>query len=196
MILGVTGGIASGKSTVSAYLKSKGIPIVDADAISKKVVGKNTKGAKMLEKEFGSMFFTDGRLERTRLARYCFATKERTEKLNAIMHPLILDEMDKQTEFYRSQGAKIIILDAPLLIESGLTKKCDKVVVVTCSQRTRVQRAIKRSNISKLEVMRRMERQLPDEERKRYADFVIDNSGTLEKTLAQADKIIEELTNG
>lgn len=191
MILGITGGIASGKSTVSNYLRSKKIPIVDADAISHKIMVKGSIASKKIEEEFGEVFFVDGRLDRQKLGRFCFENEERTQKLNAIVHPLIFEEMEKQLE--KHKDAPITVLDAPLLIESGLHKRCDKVMIVTCSRGKRVERAIKRSNLPKLEIQKRMSRQMPDSERKQYADYVISNNGTLEKTFEQVDKVLKEL---
>ncbi len=191
MILGITGGIASGKSTVSNYLRSKKIPIVDADAISHKIMVKGSIASKKIEEEFGEVFFVDGRLDRQKLGRFCFENEERTQKLNSIVHPLIFEEMEKQLE--KHKDAPITVLDAPLLIESGLHKRCDKVMIVTCSRGKRVERAIKRSNLPKLEIQKRMSRQMPDSERKQYADYVISNNGTLEKTFEQVDKVLKEL---
>lgn len=191
MILGVTGGIASGKSTVSGYLKSKNIPIVDADAISHKVMGKGKPVLKIIEEEFGSMFFVDGRLDRQLLGQYCFQSKERVEKLNSIVHPFIFEEMEKQLE--ENKNAPIVVLDAPLLIEAGLYKRCDKVLIVTCTRGKREERAIKRSNLPKLEVRKRMDQQIPDSERKKYADYIISNNGTIENTFKQVDKVLKEL---
>lgn len=191
MILGITGGIASGKSTVSNYLKSKNIPVVDADAISHKVMGKGKPVLKDIEKEFGEMFFVDGRLDRQLLGQYCFQDAKRVEKLNSIVHPYIFEEMENQLEMHKD--APITILDAPLLIESGLHKRCDKVMIITCTRGKRLIRAIKRSNISKLEVQKRMDRQMPDSEREKYADYIIKNNSTLENTFKQVDKVLKEL---
>lgn len=191
MILGITGGIASGKSTVSGYLKSKNIPIVDADAISHKVMGKGKPLLKLIEEEFGSMFFVDGRLDRQLLGQYCFQSKDRVEKLNSLVHPFIFEEMEKQLE--ENKNAPIVVLDAPLLIETGLHNRCDKVLIVTCTRGKREARAIKRSNLPKLEVRKRMDQQLPDSERKKYADYIISNNGTIENTFRQVDKVLKEL---
>lgn len=191
MILGLTGGIASGKSTVSNYLKLKGIPVVDLDKISHKVLGKNKPATKQVIKAFGKDFFIDGRLDRQKLGRFCFENKERTQTLNSIVHPFIYEEMEKQLE--DNKDAKILVLDAPLLIEAELYKRCNKVMLVISSETTRIDRAIKRSNLSKLEVQKRMERQLSDEERKKYAHYIIDNEGALEDTFKQIDEILKEL---
>ncbi len=191
MILGITGGIASGKSTVSAYLRSKNIPIVDADAISHKVMGKGKPVLKLIEEEFGSQFFVDGRLDRQLLGTYCFQDEKRVEKLNSIVHPFIFEEIENQLKSYKN--APLVVLDAPLLIESELYKRCDKVMVVTCWRGKRIARAIKRSNLPKLEVRKRMKQQIPEKERLKFADFVIKNNGTVEKTLQQVDKALKEL---
>ena len=196
MILGVTGGIASGKSTVSGYLKSKNLPIVDADAISHKITGKNAKGAKAIKSAFGEDFFIDGRLDRQKLGQFCFGNQERTELLNSILHPLIIEEMDKELTEFQQQNHPIIILDVPLLFESGLDKKCHKTLAVVCEKETRVARAMARSKISRLEVLARIENQMSDQERVSKADFVIDNNGTIENTVSQIDKVLEELNYG
>lgn len=191
MILGITGGIASGKSTVSAYLRSKNIPIVDADAISHKVMGKGKPVLKLIEEEFGPQFFVDGRLDRQLLGTYCFQDEKRVEKLNSIVHPFIFEEIENQLKTYKD--APLIVLDAPLLIESELYKRCDKVMVVICRRGKRIARAIKRSNLPKIEVRKRMKQQIPERERLKFADFVIKNNSTVEKTLQQVDKALKEL---
>lgn len=191
MILGITGGIASGKSTVSEYLRSKNIPIVDADAISHNVMAKGKPVLKLIEEEFGSRFFLDGRLDRQSLGVYCFQDEKRVEKLNSIVHPFIFEEMEKQFEEYKNEP--LVVLDAPLLIESDLYKRCDKIMVVTCRQHKRIARAVKRSNLSKIEIRKRIKRQITERERLKYADFVIKNNGTIEKTFQQVDKVLKEL---
>ena len=191
MIIGLTGGIASGKSTISTYLRLKGIPIVDADAISHKVLGKDKPALELLRKEFGDGFFVDGRLDRQLLGQYCFQDAERTRKLNSIVHPFIFEELERQLD--ENKDAPLTVLDAPLLIEAGLYKRCEKVVIVVCSRGKRIERAIKRSNLPKLEIQKRMRQQLSDTERRKYADYVIDNNSTVEHAYRQVDKILKEL---
>ncbi len=191
MILGLTGGIASGKSTVSRYFASKGISIVDADAISRDITKKGQKGAEAIREVFGEEFFVCGELDRKKLASFCFGSPENTEKLNALLHPIIIDEIETQLKLHAKE--KLTVLDAPLLIESGLHKRCDKVLTVICDRETRIRRAVLRSPISENEVRDRIDRQISDSERIKYSDFIIDNGGTVENTLAQADKILKEL---
>lgn len=194
MIVGLTGGIASGKSTVADFFRQKGIPVVDADEISHRLTKPNAPGTKAIEAAFGSEMLDCGRLNRKKLAEYCFANKERTEKLNSVLHPLIINEMKNETAEYEKSGAKFVLWDAPLLFESGLDAFCEKVIAVICDENTRIERARKRSDISAEEVKKRISRQMTDGERKERADYIIDNGKSKEETFLQALKISEELT--
>lgn len=192
MIVGLTGGIASGKSTVAEFFRQKGIPVVDADEISRAVTEPDAEGAKAIEENFGSEMFVLKRLDRKKLAAYCFANKERTEKLNSVLHPIIIKEMLRQTEEYEKAGAKTVIWDVPLLFEAGLDRYCNKIIAVVCNENTRILRAQKRSDISAEEVKKRISRQMSDGERRKRADYIIDNGKSKEKTFLQAEKISEE----
>lgn len=193
MIVGLTGGIASGKSTFAEIFRQKGIPVVDADEISRAATEPDAEGAKAIEESFGSEMFVLKRLNRKKLAAYCFANKERTEKLNSVLHPIIIKEMLRQTEEYEKAGAKTVIWDVPLLFETGLERYCNKIIAVVCNENTRILRAQKRSDISAEEVKKRISRQMSDGERKKRADYIIDNSGSREDAFLQAQKISEEL---
>lgn len=192
MIVGLTGGIASGKSTVAGFFRQKGIPIVDADEISRAVTEPDAEGAKAIEETFGSEMFVSKRLDRKKLAAYCFENTERTEKLNSVLHPIIIKEMLRQTEGYEKAGAKTVIWDVPLLFETGLDRYCKKIIAVVCDENTRILRAQKRSDISAEEVKKRISRQMSDDERKKRADYIIDNGKSKEETFLQAEKISEE----
>ena len=192
MIVGLTGGIASGKSTVAEFFRQKGIPVVDADEISRAVTEPDAEGAKAIEENFGSGMFVLKCLDRKKLAAYCFANKERTEKLNSVLHPIIIKEMLRQTEEYEKAGAKTVIWDVPLLFEAGLDRYCNKIIAVVCNENTRILRAQKRSDISAEEVKKRISRQMSDGERRKRADYIIDNGKSKEETFLQAEKISEE----
>lgn len=192
MIVGLTGGIASGKSTVAEFFRQKGIPVVDADEISRAVTEPDAEGAKAIEENFGSEMFVLKCLDRKKLAAYCFANKERTEKLNSVLHPIIIKEMLRQTEEYEKAGAKTVIWDVPLLFEAGLDRYCNKIIAVVCNENTRILRAQKRSDISAEEVKKRISRQMSDGERRKRADYIIDNGKSKEETFLQAEKISEE----
>lgn len=193
MILGLTGGIASGKSTVSAYLAEKGFPVADSDKISREITKKGGEGAKAIEREFGSEFFPRGELDRKKLAEYCFADGERTKKLNSLLHPIILSEMLDFTKNALNSGHGTVIWDVPLLFETGFDYYCDKCAVVICDTEIRINRACKRSDISKQDLLNRISLQTDDGERIKKADFVIDNGGPLTETFLQTDKMLEEL---
>lgn len=192
MIVGLTGGIASGKSTVAEFFRQKGIPVVDADEISHAVTEPDAEGAKAIEENFGNEMFVSKCLDRKKLAAYCFANKERTEKLNSVLHPIIIKEMLRQTEEYEKAGAKTVIWDVPLLFETGLDRYCNKIIAVVCNENTRILRAQKRSDISAEEVKKRISRQMSDGERRKRADYIIDNGKSKEETFLQAEKISEE----
>lgn len=192
MIVGLTGGIASGKSTVADFFRQKGIPVVDADEISHAVTEPDAEGAKAIEENFGNEMFVLKCLDRKKLAAYCFANKERTEKLNSVLHPIIIKEMLRQTEEYEKAGAKTVIWDVPLLFETGLDRYCNKIIAVVCNENTRILRAQKRSDISAEEVKKRISRQMSDGERRKRADYIIDNGKSKEETFLQAEKISEE----
>ncbi len=191
MIVGLTGGIASGKSTVSAYFAQKGIPVFDADAVAREITQKDGPGAQAILRVFGKSFFCeDGSLNRRKLAEYVFQSPDRTKRLNEILHPMIQSELLRRANECR---AEIKIIDAPLLIESGLYTVCDKIIVVVCETETRVRRAQIRDGLARREILCRISRQIDDTERGKKADFIIDNSGSREQTLRQADEIIKKL---
>ncbi len=194
MILGITGGIASGKSTVSEYLRKKDIPVVDADEISRSITQKGQKGAQAIYEKLGADFFSSGELDRKKLARYCFNNKEHTELLNSILHPIIGEEMERQAR--ENKGAKIVIYDVPLLFETGMDKKCDKVLTVYCEKEERIKRAMERSKMTREEVSNRINRQMSDEEKLSRSDYKVNNSGTLQETFAQIEDILREILNG
>ena len=193
MILGLTGGIAAGKSTVSLLLREAGCAIVDADGISRSITEKGAPGYEAVRRTFGPSFFAGGVLDRRKLAKSAFASPERTKKLNDVLHPLILAEMRRQIEEYQAQNAGIIVLDVPLLLESGLVPWCDRVAVVTCEKETRIRRAMARNNETREAVEARILRQTSDEEREKIADYLIKNDGTEQETARQVRAMLASL---
>ena len=188
MIIGLTGGIASGKSTVSEILKEYGFFVCDADKISKEITQNGKQGAKAIEKTFGKEFFTDGSLNRKKLAELVFLNEESRKTLENILHPIIIDEIKKQLNSQK----KPCILDALLLIESNLYTLCDKVIVVFCEKELRIKRAMLRDNTNIQDVINRINAQISDEERNRYADYIINNSFTQKDTRQQVEKILKK----
>jgi len=193
MNIGLTGSIASGKSTVSKMLKEKGFPIVDADEIARLVVEPGTSVIEEISRVFGEdVLHDDGSLNRERLGSIIFSQQSERDKLNAIIHPAIRSEMLKQREQWHSVGEKVVVLDIPLLFESKLEHFVDKIIVVSVTPEIQKERLIIRNNLSELEASNRIESQLPVKLKEAGADAVIYNNGSIEETEAQLDLILLE----
>lgn len=181
-IIGLTGGIGTGKSTVSNYLREQNFAIVDADLISRQVVepGKPLLGE--LEAAFGSEIINeDGSLNRKGLAAIVFNDVEQRKLMDSIMHKEILAEMRRVMESFQQQGKhQGIIIDAPLLFEIGLEKWCGQVWLVTADMDVRIERVCARDDARKEEVVARIRNQMSDDEKRKLSDEILDNSGTLE----------------
>ena len=189
MIIGLTGGIASGKSTVSAYLAQKGIPIFDADRSGWHVEEKGSPCLARLAKRFGkTILMADGRLDRTRLAALAFSSKEATQDLNAIVHAAIKEERDAFLRLHKEDA--LVIIDAPLLLEGQWENVCDEVWLVFIPEEEQVRRAMKRSGITREEVLMRIKHQMPLAEKRKMADVIIDNSQTLDALYQQVDQAL------
>ncbi|MEJ6949941.1 dephospho-CoA kinase [Natronospora cellulosivora (SeqCode)] len=178
MLLGLTGGIASGKSTVSSYLEELGALIIDADRIAREVLEKGEIGYKQVVETFGNDILNEsGEINRSKLAGIIFSNKRLRKKLENITHPLIIKKINEKIEEYRENN-RIIILDAPLLFEVGLDKDVDKTCLVYVDKETQLKRLIKRDKLSKVEAQRRIESQLSLEKKRDMADIVINNQGS------------------
>ncbi|MBQ9971939.1 MAG: dephospho-CoA kinase [Firmicutes bacterium] len=191
IIIGLTGGIGTGKSTVSDYLRSKGITIVDADRIAHEITEPGQPALKKLKEVFGEDIILDGDiLDRKLLAARAFSSEENTKLLEIITHGAIKDEMESQITSARVNNEKMLILDVPLLVEAGLYEMCDKVWIVTADKTVRYDRIRLRDNMSDEEIEARMNRQLSDEERNKYADEIIDNSGGKEELYNRLEELL------
>jgi len=191
MIIGLTGSIASGKSTVSKMLKQLGYPIVDADEIARLVVEPGTSVIKRIGETFGEEVLNeDGSLNRETLGGRIFGNVEEREKLNSIIHPAIREEMLRQREDHLTAGANTVIMDIPLLFESKLQSFVEKIIVVSVTPEVQAQRLIARNQLTETEASKRISSQLPMEIKEAGADAVINNNGTVEETEAQLQKII------
>lgn len=191
MIIGLTGSIASGKSTVSSMLKEKGYPIVDADEIARLVVEPGTSVIQKIREVFGQeVLQTDGSLDRAKLGERIFGSEKERNKLNAIIHPAIRAEMLRQKETHLANGANTVIMDIPLLFESNLPSFVDKIIVVSVTLETQRNRLIVRNQLTEKEAENRIESQLPMDFKEANADAIIDNNGTLEETEKQLKSIL------
>ncbi|KZM56511.1 dephospho-CoA kinase [Aeribacillus pallidus] len=191
MIIGLTGGIASGKSTVSEMLKKRGIPVIDADLIAREVVEVGKKAYTEIVNAFGKEILNeDLTINRARLGSIVFQNEDKREKLNSIVHPEVRLEMKRRQEQLISEGAKAVVLDIPLLFESNLKHLVDKVIVVYTGEKNQLERLMKRNNFSKEEALSRINAQMPLKEKVKFADAVINNDGTLEETEQQLENIL------
>ncbi|MGB7033777.1 MAG: dephospho-CoA kinase, partial [Syntrophobacteria bacterium] len=193
--VGLTGGIASGKSTVSEAFARLGAKVLDADEVAREVVLPGKPAWTKLRHTFGSEFFhPDGRLNRSKLRRLVFADPEQRSRLNAIVHPEVMREIDFRFEQLTSSAEHAVVLvDIPLLIEVGVAHRFDKVVVVYANESVQVMRLMQRDGLSREEARQALSVQIDLREKARKADFVIDNSGTPGETQAQVEKVWQEL---
>lgn len=191
MIIGLTGGIASGKSTVSEMLKKRDIPVIDADLIAREVVEVGKKAYTEIVNAFGKEILNeDLTINRARLGSIVFQNEDKRKKLNSIVHPEVRLEMKRRQEQLISEGAKAVVLDIPLLFESNLKHLVDKVIVVYTGEKNQLERLMKRNNFSKEEALSRINAQMPLKEKVKFADAVINNDGTLEETEQQLENIL------
>lgn len=195
MIAGLTGSIATGKSTVSALFDKLGAVIIDADKIVRQVQQPGEKAWQEIVEAFGEeILLPTGELDRAKLGSLVFGNAENRARLNEIVHPRVREERDRQTqEAKRRDPNAIIIWDIPLLIETGMHKQVEKTIVVYVDAKTQLARLLSRDELSEEGARQRIAAQMPIEEKKPYADFLIDNRGTVEETQAQVHAIWEEL---
>ncbi|KZZ85939.1 dephospho-CoA kinase [Bacillus sp. SJS] len=186
LVIGLTGGIASGKSTVSSLLKELGFPVVDADVIAKEAVDQGKPAYSKIAEVFGHhVLQPDGSIDRTKLGSVIFADPEKRNILNGIVHPEVRKEMIRQRDELIQQGSKAVILDIPLLFESKLAHFADKSLLVYVTPETQLERLMKRNGYSQKEAQQRIDSQMPLDEKKSLADEVLDNNGTREETESQ-----------
>ncbi|ETT82587.1 dephospho-CoA kinase [Viridibacillus sp. FSL R5-0477] len=191
MIIGLTGSIASGKSTVAEMLKELHLPIIDADLVARVVVEPGTETLKQIVEAFGEeVLLDDGTLDRPKLGSIIFHEPAARKTLNDIIHPAIRQEMLRQRDELLENGSKDIVMDIPLLFESRLQHFVEKILVVTVTEETQLKRLMERNNLSEKEAMARISSQLPLSEKEKGADAVIYNNNSLESTREQLYKIL------
>ena len=193
--VGLTGGIASGKSTVCKSFAGLGAEVVDVDQIAREVVQPGQPAWRKLRQVLGPEFFeVDGSLDRSRMRTVVFADPEQRSRLNEIVHPEVMRAIDFRFEQLTSSAEHAVVLvDIPLLIEVGVAHRFDKVVVVYANESVQVMRLMQRDGLSLEEARQALSVQIDLREKARKADFVIDNSGTTGETQAQVEKVWQEL---
>jgi len=192
-VLGLTGGIATGKSTVSAILKKAGCVIIDADRIAREVVKKGLPAYRKIIDTFGDNILSpDGEIDRSALGDIIFNDPQKKQLLNRIVHPYVSKETNLQLKHIeKTHPNTIVILDIPLLLEAQIHKALSEVIVVYVPEHTQIKRLMQRDGISETDALARINSQMPIEEKKNLATIVIDNSGTRENTRKQILEIFQ-----
>ena len=194
-VIGLTGGIATGKSTVSAILKEAGAVIIDADRIARQVVKKGLPAHREIVENFGNnVLLSSGEINRSVLGDIIFNDPRKKQLLNNIVHPYVRKEQNRQLKHIGKKDPNaIVILDIPLLIETQTYRDLSEVIVVYAPEHIQIKRLMQRDGISKADALARVRSQMPIEEKKDRATIVIDNSGTRENTRTQTLEIFQRL---
>jgi dephospho-CoA kinase len=192
--IGLTGSIAVGKSYVCGVFQEFGVPVLDADQISREVVVAGSEGLKKVVREFGSgILQPDGELNRLKLAEIVFSDESKRQLLNSIIHPLVFEAQDKWLSEQAKIGKLMAIIDAALMIESGGFRRFDKIIVVWCSDEKQLERLIERNKLNPEEALKRINAQMPQNEKKAFADFLIDTTDGFDSARSQVTEIFAEL---
>ncbi|MDE6047050.1 MAG: dephospho-CoA kinase [Anaeroplasmataceae bacterium] len=190
-VVGITGGIASGKSTVCKYLISLGYPVIDSDEISRNLSQKKMPIYNVILESFGLEYFLPNlELDREKLGRYIFSNMDARQKLNTITHPIIVEEMKN---LIQKSEENLIFLDIPLLFEAKLSYLCDTIVCVYVDQETQLKRLINRDGISKEYALTKIASQMSLEEKKKKSDYVIESKGSFTETQKNIKKILNKI---
>ncbi|KRM57411.1 dephospho-CoA kinase [Secundilactobacillus malefermentans] len=197
-VIGLTGGIATGKSTVSKIIREQGISVVDADEIARQLVAPESEALKQIISYFGTDYLSEtGKLNRKKLGLLVFTNPQKLIELNNIMNPLIKEEIKRQLKTLSNQGKKVVVLDMPTLFEAHFENLVDEITVVEVPESVQLERLMRRDNSIKSDAQSRIDSQLPLKEKIAKASFVIDNSHAVAETKAQVLKWLasEELEN-
>ncbi|MCB9202980.1 MAG: dephospho-CoA kinase [Flavobacteriales bacterium] len=190
-VIGITGGIGSGKSLVSQILREKGFSVYDSDKQAKLLMNTNQELISQIKNHFGSSVYKDGNLDRKLLAKMVFSDSELLQKLNALVHP----EVDKDFNSWKDKNNQkpIIFKESAILYESGTFKKCNAVLLVTADKELRILRTIQRDQTTREQVLMRMQNQWREERKIELADFVLFNNGTISQLNEKVEDILKEI---
>ncbi|MCU1272764.1 MAG: Dephospho-CoA kinase [Bryobacterales bacterium] len=193
--VGLTGGLACGKSFVGHALTALGCHLIEADQLGHEVLAPAGDAYDDVVREFGTgILNADHTIDRKRLAAEVFGKPDRLEKLNSLVHPHVFRRERELIDHYaRTDPRGIVVVEAAILIETGSYKNYDRLILVECDEEQQIERALKRDNADRQEVMARLSRQLPLAEKRKFAHYVINTSGSKEETLRRVHEIYEEL---
>ena len=192
-IIGITGGIASGKSSVSQYLKELGFTVVDADVASRAVVEPGEEAYLQVVKAFGEdLLLSDGNIDRAKLGSIIFHDQEKRLLLNSIVHPAVRNWMRVETEKALATGAETVFMDIPLLFESKLTFMVEKTLLIYVDESVQLERLMNRNALTQSDALARIRSQMPLKDKTALADAVVDNNGDIEETKKQVDEVLKK----
>jgi dephospho-CoA kinase len=195
-LIGLTGGICSGKSLVSKFLNQQKIPIISSDDIAHQILKKNSHVFRKIIACFGDKILTKSKnIDRKKLAQIIFNDPLKRKKLNSITHPIIISKIFEEIEKLRKKNYKIIALEIPLLIETGFFKMVDFVIIVYAKKTDQIQRLIARDRLTRIDAIKRINSQMSYTIKRKYADYVIDNSRDISYTKKQVKDLIIKLKN-
>lgn len=190
-VIGITGGIASGKSSVSTFIKELGFSVIDADVVAREVVEPGEEAYHEIVKEFGeSILMPEGDINRAKLGDLIFNNEDKRLKLNSIVHPAVRKRMRELAEKAFQDGAETVFMDIPLLFESKLTFMVEKTLLVYVDEAIQLARLMNRNSLSEKDALARIASQMPLKEKKALADAVVDNNGDLEETKEQVRRVL------
>lgn len=193
--VGLTGGFASGKSFVGQALADLGCFVIKADELGHQAIEPAGEAFEPVVKEFGAgILDAQGKIDRRRLGRDVFADPGRLAKLNALVHPVVIRREEEMIAAYAEREPKgIAVVEAAILIEAGSYKRFDRIVLAVCTPGQQIERAMHRDGLTREEVLARLARQMPLEEKRKFADYVVDTSGPKDETLRQVRRVYESL---
>jgi dephospho-CoA kinase len=192
--VGLTGGLACGKSFVGQALANCGCLLIQADNLGHAVLAPGGEAYEAVIRELGAEVLPDGQIDRRKLAAHVFSDRQALERLNALVHPPVIAREEKMiAEFAAREPKGIAVVEGAILVETGSYKRFDRLIVVSCPEQQQVERAMRRDGTSEAEVRARLSRQMPLAEKRNLADFVIDTSGDKEDTLRQTSTVYAEL---
>jgi len=195
--IGLTGGIGSGKTTAAEYFSALGVPVVNADEISRASLEKGGACYHRVVETFGTdVLRDDGTIDRKQLAKIVFSDEDQLRALNEIVHPHVLKTMFEQAdELFADCGCKLVLFDVPLLFESGMDREMDANVLVACDEETRIRRVMERDKLTREAALLRIRAQMPEEEKRALADYVLDNHSSPDNLKRQVESLYEQLIN-
>lgn len=190
LIIGITGGIGSGKTTAAKYFEQLGFPLYNSDLEARKIQNENPLVIQQIKKLFGEEAYDENGMNRPFIASQTFGDQEKLAQLNAIVHPAVFQDFE---HWKNQQHSPYLLKEAAILIESGSYKDCDLIIVVVAEKEIRITRTIERDGLSREQITARMNNQLTDEERMAYADYIIDNSHDLAFLSKQIENIVDKI---